>query len=184
MRLTAFGEGDSRETGIAYRVLSETEAADTMTARLTCRGVTAPVGAADAPVTRRELAAMLLPLADRTLAPAALADTDDPACRLIAANGFLKADKDGRFHPNDPVPRQQLATVAMQACGVNYRNASSTMPVCRDVAEVQTNYGTNVARALYFGFMELEDGAFCPKRETTLAEACAMLERVADFAGL
>ena len=44
----------------------------------------------------------------------------------------------------------------MQACGVNYRNASSTMPVCTDVDRVANNYGTNAARALYFGFMQLE----------------------------
>ena len=55
--------------------------------------------------------------------------------------------------------------MAMQACGVNYRNASSTMPVCTDVDRVANNYGTNAARALYFGFMQLEaDGRFDPER--------------------
>ena len=81
--------------------------------------------------------------------------------------------------------RQEMATVAMQACGVNYRNASSTMPVCADVHKVSNNYGTNVARALYFGFMELEpDGRFLPERYVTMEEAAGILNRVADFAGI
>lgn len=78
-----------------------------------------------------------------------------------------------------------MATVAMQACGVNYRNASSTMPVCADVASVGNHYGTNVARALYFSFMELEDGEiFAPERLVTVGEAVKILNRVADFAGI
>lgn len=64
------------------------------------------------------------------------------------------------------------------------RNAGSTMPVCTDVADVANNYGTNVARALYFGFMELEDGAFHPLRPVTVREAAEIVNRVADFAGL
>ena len=75
--------------------------------------------------------------------------------------------------------------MAMQACGVNYRNASSTMPVCTDVEKVANNYGTNVARALYFGFMQLgPDGRFDPERRVSRAEAVEILNRVADFAGL
>ena len=75
--------------------------------------------------------------------------------------------------------------MAMQACGVNYRNASSTMPVCADADCVANNYGTNAARALYFGFMALEsDGRFEPNRPVTCREAVAILDRVADFAGL
>ena len=58
------------------------------------------------------------------------------------------------------------------------------MPVCADAGEVSANYGTNVARALYFGFMALEDGFFHPRRPVTLGEGIAILDRVADFAGL
>ena len=90
-----------------------------------------------------------------------------------------------RLMPDGHVTRQEMATVAMQACGVNYRNASSTMPVCADAALVNNNYGTNVARALYFGFMSLEpDGCFKPRRPVTIGEAAGILNRVADFAGI
>lgn len=78
-----------------------------------------------------------------------------------------------------------MATVAMQACGINYRNASTTMPVCADVAEVPANYGTNIARALYFGFMSLDErGSFGPGQPVTRKDAAEILDRVADFAGL
>ena len=93
--------------------------------------------------------------------------------------------KEGCFEPQRTVTRQEMATVAMQACGVNYRNASSTMPVCADVKQVANNYGTNAARALYFGFMKLDaDDCFGPEQLVTRREAVEILDRVADFAGL
>lgn len=123
-------------------------------------------------------------------APCVLASGSTSALQAAVAHGFLAvcgADRDmaDTLCPEGPVTRQEMATVAMQACGVNYRNASSTMPDCRDRAEVANNYGTNVARALYFGFMKLEpDGSFKPRELVTMGEAVAILGRVADFAGL
>ena len=99
--------------------------------------------------------------------------------------GLLARAEDGGLHPERTVSRQEMATVAMQACGVNYRNASSTMPVCADSAEVSNNYGTNVARALYFGFMTLDEaGRFRPTAPVTMKETVRIINRVADFAGM
>lgn len=99
--------------------------------------------------------------------------------------GLLARAEDGGLHPERTVSRQEMATVAMQACGVNYRNASSTMPVCADSAEVSNNYGTNVARALYFGFMTLDEaGRFRPTAPVTMKETVRIINRVADFAGI
>ena len=78
-----------------------------------------------------------------------------------------------------------LATIAMQACGVDYRNASSTIPVCSDADSISANYGTNIARALYFGFLVLDaQGYFSPNRLITRKEAIDTLDRVARFSGL
>jgi hypothetical protein len=42
-----------------------------------------------------------------------------------------------------------------------------------------------VARALYFGFMELDEkGCFDPDRLVTMGEAVDILNKVADFAGI
>lgn len=184
VRLTACDEEENWEQSRSYKVLSPMSQG--AAARLCSRGLledehlTAP----DAPVTRSYLATMLLPLADPTRDGPHPLDCDDPAARQAAANGFLPLEQ-GCFFPHRTVTRQEMATVAMQACGVNYRNASSTMPVCADADCVANNYGTNAARALYFGFMTLEsDGRFEPNRPVTCREAVAILDRVADFAGL
>ena len=182
LRVTAADGRGNTETSGTYRVLESSDSGPA--ARLRCRGMLgADAPAPDAPVTRLQLAEMLTPLADPVLTGPVPADTDHPAARLAAANGFFPLE-DGRFQPERTVTRQEMATVAMEACGVSYRNASSTMPVCADVGEVANNYGTNAARALYFGFMELEDGRFEPRRPVTAGESIVILDRVADFAGL
>ena len=130
-----------------------------------------------------QLAAMLLPLADPKLRGPIPKDTQVMTALAAVANRFLALDDEGNFCPGNGVTRQEMASVAMQACGVNYRNASSTMPVCTDASQVANNYGTNVARALYYGFMQLENRCFYPNRPVTVREAVEILDRVADFAG-
>ena len=184
VRVSAEDVHGNCETSHSYRVLPD--AAQGAAARLYCRGMldeAEPVQQ-DRAVTRLELARMLLPLADPTLPQPELRDTADAAARCAAANKFFPLNN-GCFEPQSNVTRQEMATVAMQACGVNYRNASSTMPVCTDVDKVANNYGTNAARALYFGFMQLEeDGRFDPERLVSRKDAAEILNRVADFAGL
>lgn len=155
--------------------------------RLLCRGMLD--GAEDVEdgsfVTRRILAQMMMPMADPTRENHEGEETCSRAMRIAVGNGLLALKDKKRFCQEDHVSRQEMATVAMQACGVNYRNASSTMPVCADGDQVSNNYGTNVARALYFGFMELDEkGCFDPDRLVTMGEAVDILNKVADFAGI
>lgn len=181
VRVTATDCRGRSESSIAYAVL---ESGDGPAARLACRGMLPEALPMDAPITRSRLAAMLVPLANPDLTGPFPSDTNAPGDRLAAANRFFPLDEGGRFFPDRPVTRREMATVCMQACGVNYRNASTTMPVCRDAALVGVHYGTNVARALYFGFMHLENDCFDPLRPCTVKEAISILCRVADFAGL
>lgn len=184
LRLWAEHPPGCRVCSRPYRVLPAR--AEGAAARLYCRGMLpAPVlDHAQQPVTCAELARMLLPLADPDQTGPRPADCDETAACLASANGFLPLEG-GRFCPEQTVTRQEMATVAMQACGVNYRNASTTMPLCADVAEVPANYGTNIARALYFGFMSLDErGRFGPGQPVTRKDAAEILDRVADFAGL
>lgn len=183
VRVTAVDVRGNAESSRAYRVLSAP--ASGAAARLVCRNML-PANAAltDAPVTRMQLAAMLTPLADPGLRGPIPKDTQVMPAVLAVSNRFLALDSEGCFRPEQSVSRQEMASVAMQACGVNYRNASCTMPVCADAGEVLSNYGTNVARALYFDFMRLEDGRFDPNRPVTVRKAIGILDRVADFAGL
>lgn len=191
LKVTACDGRGNQEESRTYRVLDHGAAADgedLKRLRLLCRGMLDEKDEApdDSLITREQLARMMVPLADQTRRPA---DTAGQSCseelRIAVGNGFLALDGEKGFCPDGHVTRQEMATVAMQACGVNYRNASSTMPVCADVNKVSNNYGTNVARALYFGFMELEpDGCFVPERFVTMGEAAGILNRVADFAGI
>lgn len=180
LRVWAADADGNREVSIPYRVLRGEAAA-----RLYCRGMlsTPVVHAPEQPISYRELAEMLLPLCDTTVPVYDLPGCTQAVCKA-AANGFFPL-VDGTFDENQNITRQEMATVAMQACGVDYRNASSTMPVCADADKVAGNYGTNVARALYFGFMELDaEGDFVPNRLLTRREAIETLDRVANFAGL
>ncbi len=163
--------------------------------RLWCRGMLETVQPLSAePITREKLAKMMIPLMEaedkkevaRDSSAVPLENAESSSCLETALRqGFLKREKDGSLKPDGVVSRQEMATVAMQACGVNYRNASSTMPVCEDVGSVDNNYGTNVARALYFGFMELDGaGCFRPLKPVTEQESAVILNRVADFAGI
>lgn len=183
LRVTASDALGNEETSIAYRVLPA--GASGPAARLRCRGML-PAGAVptEKEVTRIQLAAMLLPLADLKLRGPIPKDTQVMTALAAVANRFLALNDEGNFCPGDSITRQEMASVAMQACGVNYRNASSTMPVCLDAHEVANNYATNAARALYFGFMQLEGERFFPDRPVTVKEAVTILDRVADFAGL
>lgn len=150
--------------------------------RLLCRGMLNDEDrlCKNVPVTREKLAEMMAPLAT-----AGKSSREESALDLALREKFLAPDQTGNACPEGTVSRQEMATVAMQACGVNYRNASSTMPVCSDADQVAQNYGTNVARALYFGFMALDSqGNFEPDRPVTETEAAVILEKVADFAGI
>lgn len=181
VRVTARDQKGDQETSRSYLVLSRREAAGESDGRkrLICHGMLQAGDPAPdrSPITRAKLAQMLLPLAGP-------AQKEDAIGAAIAC-GFFPKEQGGSCQPDRPVTRQEMATVAMQACGVNYRNASSTMPVCTDAAKVRDNFGTNVARALYFGFMELDErGCFQPERPVTMEEAVAVLNRVADYAGI
>ena len=162
--------------------------------RLWCRGMLETVHPLSRlPITREKLAKMMVPLMEAESRTEFAEDsskevfwsTDVSCLETALRQGFLKQEKDGSLKPDGFVSRQEMATVAMQACGVNYRNASSTMPVCEDLQKVDNNYGTNVARSLYFGFMELDEkGNFRPLDLVTEQETSVILNRVADFAGI
>ena len=181
VRVTARDSFGHAESSVVYQVLPD---AAIPGARLACRGMLPENLSPKAAITRDCLACMLMPLADLNARGKTPTDTDALHARTAVANGFFPLNQEGCFEPYRAVTRREMATVGMQACGINYRNASSTMPVCNDADMVGQNFGTNVARALYFGFMELEQDCFDPMRLCTVEDAIAILTRVADFAGL
>ena len=184
VRVTATDENGNSGQSIAYRVL-QMDSSSESAGRLYCRGMLPNPDITDpeAPISYQELADMLLPLCDPSVPVTILPSCTYAVCAALS-NGFFPP-KEESFRASDCISRQEMATITMQACGVDYRNASSTMPVCSDVDAVSSNYGTNVARALYFGFLTLDDQKnFSPHRIVTRGEAVDTLDCVANFAGL
>ncbi len=186
LRLTVQDEKGNEETSRSYRILSEKQRRIGQEGweRLICRRILEPEDHTpkERLMTRGRLAPMLLAL---TAEDAGKTEAPRDCLAEAVRRELLAPDGKGMLCPEGFVTRQEMATAAMQACGVSYRNASSTMPVCRDADQVGVHYGTNVARALYFGFMETtEDGRFEPDRRVTMGETVEILDRVADFAGI
>lgn len=187
IRVSVVDANGNKETSIDYTVLEEAKNNLKLHhERLKCRGMLndIDVNRFDSDILRGELAKMLLPLANKNKNDCKPKDTDDERYCRIVSNEFLPLDSNGKFNSQDTITRQEMASVAMQACGVSYKNASSTMPVCKDINKVKENYGTNIDRAIYLGFMELEDGMFYPERNLKVEEAIKILDFVADFAGI
>lgn len=200
LRLTARDNRGNEVRSRSYKILSR-EITGTKNSeerlRLVCRGILKEEDNLQDEewISRGKLACMLLLLTDQwekkfreEEARFAKEGNKEQECVYLKeciSQGFLAKDEEGGYRPEGNVTRQEMATVAMQACGINYRNASSTMPVCADVSQIGNNYGTNVARALYFGFMKLDEhGFFRPGEPVSVGEAIKILNRVADFAGI
>ena len=136
----------------------------------------------DKPIERAAMAQMLYPLYY------GCKNVPDLPYDLIL-NAVIKHNQmsldNGQLSPHAYITRQVMASIAMQSCGVSYKNASSTMPVCNDIDVIPANYGTNIARAIYFGFMTLDENqCFNPSAKITYADSLIIICKVAEFAGL
>lgn len=182
--LTLLAKAPNGETcsSIVYQILPA-DAAETSLEWLTSRrflpvDFTVP----ERDITRIEISRILYPLCHNGLRTAFDQADSDIIADVLAQRRMSNVG--GEFKPEDPVSRLIMATIAMQSCGVMYKNASTTMPVCTDVDDVLVSMGTNVARALYFNFMELdENNAFLPNQNVTWQEAIDSLKKVIFFAG-
>lgn len=180
LRILATDEAGEAEMSRSYRVLlSEERYKRDSWDRLLSKGSLdrSRTYSPEQPITYEMLARMLVPFAGES----GFRERGTEECIAIAVEKkLLSMEEDCRGE----ISRQKMATVAMQSCGIDYKNASSTMPVCKDADRVGTHYGTNVMRALYFGFMELdEEGYFHPETPVTVGEAVEILNRTALFAG-
>lgn len=171
-----------------YTVLPHSESS-IAASRLKARGIL-PIQAKyvpHVPITRLELAKLLVPFCAGKAKAVSFSDLDPSTqeyeiAQMVVGHNLM-TESDGQFLPDATISRQEMATVAMQSCGVSYKNASSTMPDCKDVTEVSHNYGTNVARSLYWNFMSCDSqGYFHPHRPITWEETIELLNSTADFA--
>ncbi|MFH5834775.1 glycoside hydrolase family 28 protein [Proteiniclasticum sp. C24MP] len=181
IRVSVIDSQGNKETSLQYRITSDLHPKEYVN-RFKCRGFLEgiEITVLDRNITKKEITRILYALIAKDQIKI---QKQDEALDYLIRQKILPATKD-ISESERYITRQEMATVAMQACGVSYRNGSSTMPECRDAEDISKNYGTNVDRALFYGFMKLDDDRFHPKKNVTVDEAIIILNTVADFAGI
>ena len=138
----------------------------------------------DAPLTRAELAALLL----RALGlPGAVAtpfsDVDDNAWFLadvggVARAGLMRGDPDGAFRPSDAVSRGELAATLRAVIGLTADDLDDArLQAGPDDAEGHWAGPALRATEAWCGLLDVTDGAFRPDAPATRAVAAAALSR-------
>jgi hypothetical protein len=94
--------------------------------------------APDTAITRGELAGVLSRMnklsgkVDLKLRDVPATMPSSPEIHYVAAKGWLTADSDGQFHPNDPVTRAQFVTLVNKMLGRSDTGGKNT-PSFKDV---------------------------------------------------
>nr|WP_246427986.1 fibronectin type III domain-containing protein [Paenibacillus phyllosphaerae] len=160
-------------------------------------GVGAGVFAPNRQVTRAEAAKLLVTLAislgrQSTRAASGFEDVDAKAWYKEAvfqaqALGIIEGT-DGKFRPNDPITREELALMLARATGADIeamadRSAAILAPY-QDRTSVSAWAQPAVAYAIESGYMRGSQNQLNPKGLATRAEAAVVLLRVMDSKGL
>lgn len=145
----------------------------------------------DGAITRAEVSQVLSRLLDAPAkkAPVAFSDVDPDAWYAkavseLAALGYLKGGTDGKFRPNAPITRAEMAALLVRFAEGEADAAASFS----DVPAAHWAYDAINTAAAYGWINGVGDGRFSPDRPITRAEAakliCAVLGRSADKVAL
>ena len=136
----------------------------------------------DTPITRAELVTILLSaLGKKAIAKAPfkdVAESDWYAPYLAAAHnaGIIQGDSEGNFRPNEPVTRQDAATIIYRA--LNRGKAAYTETEFSDNDAISDYAKTAVASMQKNGIIRgMPNGSFAPLSGATRAEAAVMIAR-------
>jgi hypothetical protein len=139
----------------------------------------------DAPLTRAELAALLLralglPGADT----APFHDVDDDAWYLadvggVARAGLMRGDPDGTFRPGDAVSRAEVAATLRALVGLTAADLDNPGLARAVDDDVQGHWAADALRVTeaWCGLLDVDDGAFDPDAPATRAVTAAALSR-------
>lgn len=145
----------------------------------------------DGAITRAEVSQLLSRLLDAPArkAPVAFSDVDPDAWYAkavseLAGLGYLKGGTDGKFRPNAPITRAEMAALLVRFAEGEADAAASFS----DVPATHWAYDAINTAAAYGWINGVGDGRFSPDRPITRAEAaklmCAVLGRSADKVAL
>ena len=161
------------------------------------------------PVTRREMAKLLAGIYGLTTTGAEYdmkdVAADDPDYKLICAvlekqfmtlkenasdteadtdEGYVEDVKAGFFDPDGTITREEMGSIIMKSCGVNYKNCMGGTPLYDDLDQLEDRYYMDVARAQYFKLNCSDDDTHLnPKKKVSYAEAVEIAARLSDFLG-
>ena len=161
------------------------------------------------PVTNREMALLLAGIYNLSGTETAydISDVpaDDPDYSIICAvlekqlmtlkenpedkeaptdEGYVEDVKSGYFDPEGTIPREEMGSIIMKSCGVNYKNCMGGTPLYDDLEQLDETYYMDVARAQYFGLICSDnETTLKPKKEVSNAEAIEIAARLSDFLG-
>lgn len=155
-------------------------------------GVSATAFAPDGELTRGMLVTILYRMADKPAASSggAFTDTDSGAWYAEAVswaseNELVTGYGDGRFGPDDPITRQELAAVLWRFAkyrGYDVRANGTVMPDFTDRDRIASWAGEAVSWAYSRGILTGKNGnSLDPTGRATRAEAAAMLTRFAKL---
>jgi hypothetical protein len=99
------------------------------------------------------------------------------ALEAISFRGIMLADKHGRFRPNDPITRGELACAIAQT--IRLEPARENPPPLFDVVASAPEAG-EIALVVAAGLMAAERGAFLPAATISRQEAAAVFARLAQ----
>jgi hypothetical protein len=96
----------------------------------------------------------------------------------LAGKGIISGYPDGTFRPNNPITRQQVAAMLVQAFELDYKNRPD--PGFKDVKKGAYYYQA-IAAVADEGLIRGSNGSFRPSEHVTRAQMAAILSRALDF---
>ena len=101
--------------------------------------------------------------------------------------GIVQGDTDGRFRPNDPITREEMAAMMMRAIAYAERQvsmATSALNKFEDRGRISNWAVSSVAGAVNAGIIKgVTETRFEPKNNATRAEAAVMIKRMLEYVG-
>ena len=112
-------------------------------------------------------------------------DAYAPYIGAASKAGIVQGGTDGRFRPNDPITREEMATMMLRA--ISYTNSQVSQSTAAlnkfaDRGQISSWARSGVAACVNAGIIKgVTETRFAPKQNATRAEAAVMIKRLLEF---
>ncbi|MHB1128329.1 MAG: S-layer homology domain-containing protein [Bacillota bacterium] len=164
-----------------------------MVARGVAQGVTQDEFRPDNPVTREQFAAFIKRALNLPDAPVFYTPfTDVPGTSKLATSvaaaakaGIITGFSDGKFHPTEPITREQVAAMVIRALKYSGKDVTLqpaelelTLKVFADAQKISPGLRQETAVAISLGIVKGSGGKIDPKARANRAQAVVMIKRL------